>query len=405
MDFYYINHKSNINVASIWISGGSDKDSNNKKGINQILSSLLIRGCKDFDNFRLSNYVDSYGAELNCETFEDGILLNIKGIKLYFKEVFPILNLIIESPILSKKQFKICQQNTINQIQKSKENPFKKAFENWRKLVYKNHPYAHDCNGYLENINNINHHDILEEYNDFMRREKVLLSNYYHQNMHNIDSLVSDKAFDKRLLKNERSLNISSEKWKVHYQNTNQLIIILGNKTCSNKNRDFINLKLLESYLAFGMSSKLFRVFRENNGLTYDAGVFYPLRKFSAPFVIYLSSSLNNCLDTFKQLIKLWHQLTNDVLSEKELDLAKVKLKASISLSSQTTEEIINRKVQLMGLNMDPNTDEELVKKISKVKANEVLETAQNYLSDPFLSISGNKYFCDQIKKSWQNEF
>ena len=156
MDLYYLNYNSNIKVASVWISGGSNKDSKDKKGINQILSSLLLRGCEGYDNFKLSDYIDSYGADLNCETFEDGILINIKSINLYFKDVYPILKLIIEKPILSKDQFKICKINTNNYIKKSIENPFIKAFENWKKLVYKNHPYAYDTIGYTNNINNIN---------------------------------------------------------------------------------------------------------------------------------------------------------------------------------------------------------------------------------------------------------
>ena len=405
MDFYYIKHKSDINVASIWISGGSDKDIEHKKGTNQILSSLLIRGCEGYDNFKLSNFIDSFGADLNCETLEDGILINLKSIKLYFKDVFPILKLIIEKPTLSIDQFKVCKQKLVNYINKSKENPFNVAFENWRKLVYKKHPYAYDTNGYLNNINNINYADILEEYNNFQKRGKVLLSNHYYQKMQNIDLLVSNKSFDKCFTYEKNKIKQYKSKCKVHYQDTNQIIILIGNRTCSYKNSDFVNLKILESYLAFGMSSKLFRIFRERNGLTYDVGVFNPLRKTSAPFLIYLSSSTDNCLDSFKNLLKLWDQITNKLLSKDELDLAKIKLNASISASSQTTEEIINRKVQLIGLDIDPKMDEKFIKRIFKTDAKEILVTAQKYLLNPSLSVSGKKNYCNQIEKIWQGSF
>ena len=404
MDCYYIKHKSNINIASIWISGGSNKDKKYKKGINQILSSLLIRGCKDFDNFKLSNYIDHFGADLYCETFEDGILLNIKSIDLYFKKVYPILGLIIENPTLSKEQFKICKENIINHIKKSKESPFNIAFENWRKLVYKNHPYANDSNGYIRDINYINYSDILDEYNDFKNREKILLSNHYYQNMNNISSLVSQKLNDKSTTYKEKIYNKSDKKHKVNYQHINQVVILLGNKTCSCKNDDFVNLKILESYLSFGMSSKLFKVFREMNGLTYDVGVFNPLREFSAPFVIYLSSSTNNCLVTFNHLVNLWDNITSKLLTKDELDLAKIKLNTAISISSQTTEEIINRKVQLLGLNMDPEFDKKLMEIIAKKTSNEILETAKKYLLNPFLSISGKEKYCNQILKVWQDK-
>jgi len=402
MDFYYIKHKSNINVASVWISGGSDQDSTNKKGINQILISLLLRGCEGYDNFKLSDYFNSYGAEINCEIFEDGILINIKSIKLYFNDVYPIFKLIIEKPLLCKNQFKLCKQNTTNYIRKSKENPFNIVFENWRKLVYKNHPYAYDTNGYITDINNINYKDILEEYNNFKKRKKVLLSNHYNQNMKNLDSLVFNKSFDEDIANGNISRQ-SSKRYKVHYRDINQLIILIGSKTCSYKNNDFANLKILESYLSYGMSSKLFRIFRERNGLTYDAGVFNPLRKASAPFVIYLSSSPDNCLLAFNHLLKLWDQITNELLSQDELDLAKIKLNAAISFSNQTTEDLINRKVQLIGLNIDPKVDDKLISKISKIEAKEVLETAQKYLLNPSLSVSGKEIHCNQIKKIWQD--
>ena len=405
MNSYYLDYESNIKVASIWISGGSNKDSKDKRGINQILSSLIIRGCEGYDNFKLSDYIDSYGADLNCETFEDGILINIKSINLYFKDVYPLLKLIIEKPILSKDQFKICKINTNNYIKKSIENPFIKAFENWKKLVYKNHPYAYDTNGYIKNINNINYEDILDEYNNFKKRKKVLLSNFYYKNMQNIDSIIPNRSVNKNLNYEKDRRNLHNKQCKVHYQNTNQVIFLIGNKTCSSKHNDFINLKILESYLAYGMSSKLFRIFRESNGLTYDAGVFNPLRKNLSPFLIYLSSSTNNCVDTFHHLLNLWDQITTSLLSKDELDLAKIKFKAAISFSSQTTEEIINRKVQLLGLNMDPKLDEKFIEKISKIDSEEILETAKKYLLNPSLIISGKESYCNQLKRIWQNRF
>ena len=405
MNFYYFKYKSNINVASIWVSGGSDKDSKKKKGINQILSSLLVRGCKGYDNYKLSDYIHSYGADLNYETLEDGILIYIKSINSYFKNLYPIIRLIVEKPNLSKDQFNICRLNTINYINKAKENPFNKVFENWRKLVYKNHPYAYDSNGYLNDINNINYEDILDEYNNFNRRKKILLSNYYSENMENVDSFFSNKSFCKNLIYQKNSSNFYERGFKVHYKDINQVIFLLGNKTCSSNHNDFVNLKILESYLAFGMSSKLFRIFRERNGLTYDVGVFNPLRKTSAPFAIYLSSSSKNCLDTFRHLLNLWDEIITKPISKDELYLAKIKLNSAISLSSQTAEDIINRKVQLIGLNMDPKLDEKIIKRISKIDSKEILKTAQKYLQKPSLSICGKEIHCNQIEEIWNNRY
>ena len=81
---YFLNNKKrNFSTASIWIKGGSDMDSIGKKGINKILSSLLTRGCEGFNNFTLSEYLESYGAELNQEIFEDGISVSYTHLRAH----------------------------------------------------------------------------------------------------------------------------------------------------------------------------------------------------------------------------------------------------------------------------------------------------------------------------------
>ena len=67
---------------------------------------------------------------------------------------------------------------------------------------------------------------------------------------------------------------------------------MIGNQTCSRKNNEYFPLKVLESYLSYGMSAALFKLFREKNGITYDLGVFNPVRNGNAPFLIYLSVSI-----------------------------------------------------------------------------------------------------------------
>ena len=74
----------------------------NKKGINKILCSLLTRGCEGFDNLVLSEFIESHGAELNNEVFEDGISISIKSLNEHFSKLLHLLDLIISKPILSE---------------------------------------------------------------------------------------------------------------------------------------------------------------------------------------------------------------------------------------------------------------------------------------------------------------
>ena len=115
--YYLNNRKRSFSIASIWIKGGSDVDSVGKKGINKILCSLLTRGCEGFDNFVLSDYIESYGAELNQEIFEDGISISIKSLNEHFSKLLPLLDLIINKPNLSEIEFKKVKKSSINNLE------------------------------------------------------------------------------------------------------------------------------------------------------------------------------------------------------------------------------------------------------------------------------------------------
>ena len=109
-------------------------DSINKKGINKILCSLLTRGCEGFENLSLSEYVESYGAELNQEVFEDGILISIKSLNEHFSKLFPLLDLILNKPILSEKEFQKVKKSQLILLKKTKRTPSIFVSKNGKKL-------------------------------------------------------------------------------------------------------------------------------------------------------------------------------------------------------------------------------------------------------------------------------
>ena len=74
------------------------------------------------------------------------------------------------------------------------------------------------------------------------------------------------------------------------------------------------------------MRAALFKLFREKNGITYDLGVFYPVRNEKAPFLVYLSVSNKNALLAFELLSSLWKELLLKPLINSEIFLAKEKL-------------------------------------------------------------------------------
>ena len=401
---YFLNNKKrNFSTASIWIKGGSDMDSLGKKGINKILSSLLTRGCKGFNNFTLSEYIESYGAELNQEVFEDGISISIKCLNEHFNKLFPLLDLIIKKPTLSEIEFKKVKKSSIDHIKKDKENPFNICFEKWRKIVYSNHPYAFNTIGNAKDVSKITYEDVLLEFKNFKSRDKYLISNNIEINGLNINTLEKKPLEEKSIPKNNDL--ITKNRFNFNNNNSNQTIIMMGNQTCSRRSSEYLPLKVLESYLSYGMSAALFKLFREKNGISYDLGVYYPVRSGNAPFLIYLSVSNEQALFAFELLSALWKDLLLKPLSDAEIFLAKEKLKGSFLLGNQSLDEILQRKIQLISYGISSISEHDLNLKIEEISALDIFKLTNKYFSKPFLSISGNKNICLEISNRWKKNF
>ncbi len=401
---YFLNNKKrNFSTASIWIKGGSDLDSVGKKGINKILSSLLTRGCEGFNNFTLSEYIESYGAELNQEVFEDGISISIKSLNEHFSKLFPLLDLIINKPTLLEIEFQKVKKSIINNIKRDKENPFNICFEKWRRIVYSNHPYAFNTNGNANDVSKIIYEDVLLEFKNFKSRDKYLISNNLEINGLSVETLEKTPLAEKSSpINHELSPN---DRFDFNNNNTNQTIIMLGNQTCSRKSSEYLPLKVLESYLSYGMSAALFKIFREKNGITYDLGVYYPVRRGNAPFLVYLSVSNKKALFAFELLSNLWKDLLLNPLIDIEIFLAKEKLKGSFLLGNQSLDEILQRKIQLISYGISSISEHDLNSKIDEISSLDILKITNKYFSKPFLSISGNKDICLEISKRWKQNF
>jgi len=179
---------------------------------------------------------------------------------------------------------------------------------------------------------------------------------------------------------------------------------MMGDQTCSRRSIEHLPLKVLESYLSYGMSAALFKLFREKHGITYDLGVYYPVRSGNAPFLVYLSVSNKKALFAFELLSTLWKNLLFNHLTDTEIFLAKEKLKGSFLLGNQSLDEILQRKIQLVSYGISPISENDLNLKIEEISSLDIFKLTNKYFAKPFLSISGNKKICLEISNRWKRK-
>ena len=406
-------YSKNIMSAKLWIEDGSRNDPKDKKGIHQLLSSTMLRGCGPYNNKEIAEIVESCGANLNFDTYEDGLLISLKCVENDAYKLIPLIGWMITKPILQRDQFELEKDLTIKAIKRQKESTYQLAFDGWRKMVYGDGPYGHDPLGSIDDINKINKEHLLPIASSLIHRKKTLvISGKFPINIDEyIENRIEFKGISKNIINQNKTFkNIKKTEtlYKqrtnicTHSLNTKQVILLLGKATIRYDDKSDILLRLLSCYLGYGMSSLLFKVLREKYGVVYEAGVYHPIRENQTPFIMHASTSEEKGNMTIQLLKECWEEIINNEISPEELDLVKIKYRGQIAHSLQSISQRAEHKAHLLGIGLSKDHDKEILQRLESITSKEIKDAANRYLKNPLLSVCSNKEVIRKIVKDWK---
>ena len=405
-------NSKNIMVAKLWIEDGSRADPQDKKGIHQILSSTILRGCGPYNNNQIADIVESSGANLNCETYEDGLLISLKCIESDAYKMLPLIGWMITKPLLEIDQIELEKDLTIKAIKRQQESTYQLAFDGWRKMVYDDTPYGHDPLGLIEDIKKIERCQILPIAESLIYRNKNLVIS--GKIPINIEKYIKDSNAFKRvneILTNQSNTSqkknglevFNKQKGNLYTRSlkTQQVVFLLGKATVKYNNEADLLLRLLSCYLGYGMSSLLFKVLREEYGVVYEAGIYHPIREHEAPFIMHASTTEEKAILTLNLLKECWEKIIYNEISDEELDLLKTKYRGQIAHSLQSISQRSEHKAHLLGIGLKKDYDKDIRLRIKNVTSKEIRNAAKKYLKNPSLSVCSNKEVIKKISKEW----
>ena len=405
-------NSKNIMVAKLWIEDGSRADPKDKKGIHQILCSTILRGCGPYNNNQFADLVESSGAILNSDTYEDGLLISLKCIENDAYKLLPLIGWMITKPLLESNQIELEKDLTIKAIKRQRESIYQHAFDGWRKMIYADGPYGHDPLGSINHINKFDkdHLFLLAESLKYRSKNLVISGNFPV----GIESFVKESiAFNQGSKSCSNQIKVKKYKNDLEPKDTNknslftkeiktkQVILLLGKATIMYKNESDILLRLISCYLGYGMSSLLFKVLREQHGVVYEAGIYHPIRENKTPFIMHASTTEEKATLTLQLLSECWNKTLSNEISEEELDLLRIKYRGQMAHSLHSVSQRAEHKAHLLGIGLNKDHDKDILNRLENISNREIKDAANIYLRNPSLSICSNKKVIQEISKYW----
>jgi zinc protease len=184
----------------------------------------------------------------------------------------------------------------------------------------------------------------------------------------------------------------------VTMQETQQAIVMLGYLAVPVNRPEHIALRLLNTYLGNGLSSRLFVELREKRGLAYEVSAFYPTRLDMSQFVAYMGTAPENTGVAIAGLQEEVDRLCNVLLTDEEMQAAKNKLLGQYALGKQTNGQI----AQIFGLyetlDLGLEFDELFQQQVAEVTAEMAQDAARQCFTQPYVSLVGSAIAVEQLK-------
>ncbi len=386
------NPTADIVSGRFFIPAGSRWEAPKQAGLAQLLTSVLTKGTERLSALEIADRVESVGAGLGIDTTTDYIKLSLKTVKSDLVDIFQLAGEILRTPSFPAAQIELERKLILQAIKSQTEQPFNNAYRQLRTALYGEHAYARSSLGTADTMGQFTRQDLVDYHQTHIRPDRLIISLAGRITPAEAINLVTQVFGDWDVPEVELptlapARVTTTPQYQVEHQSTQQAIVMLGYLAPAVHDPDCIALKLIDSYLSNGMSSRLFVELREKRGLAYDVSSFYPTRLDTSHFAVYMGTAASNTKIAVSGLRAEVDRLCMEPLSVAELQTAKDKLLGQYALGKQTNGQLAQTYgwYELLGLGVD--FDSQFNAAIQQLTSNQLQTAADKYLSEPYISI------------------
>lgn len=388
------NPAADIISTRIFLRAGSQWEPREKAGLSNLLSAVLTKGTEQLSSIEIAEKIESVGAYLSADAASDYFLLSLKTVSSDWLQILQLAGQILRSPSFPEAEVELERQLIIQDIRSQKEQPFSVAFDQLRQAMYKNHPYGVSVLGTEDSVSQLSRSDLEEYYQTHFRPDNIVISIAGRvtpeEATEQVERIFGDWLPNKTPLPTKILPSVPFQPYQIKKpQETKQSVVMLGYLAPSVQDAEFAGLKLLNTYLGNGLSSRLFVELRQKRGLAYDVSSFYATRQSTSTFITYMGTAPENTNIAIDGLRAEVERLASSSLSEDELQVAKNKLLGQYALGKQTNSQLaqVYGLYEILGLGI--KFDDQFQQDINSVTPEMTQAAAKRYFLEPYVSLVG----------------
>lgn len=336
------NDLNDIVAISIYAKGGNFLEK--IPGTADLMSSVMLKGTQKYSSVELAQLMEENGIQISPQATADTFSIDVLTTKPQLAKTLDILNEIVNNASFDDYEIEKTKTAKLNSIKKSRDVPMNLALEEYRSLIYENSVYSNGPKIYEKTLPKIQRDDILDYYKTIFNPRNMVISvngnvskDDVVNQLGNIFSNSECSTFDY----NKYAASIPTIKGSPQsikqIKDLKAAWLILGWQTASVQNaKDSATLEVIDSILGSGMSSRLFKNLRDQEGLAYQLGSSYSPKILRGAFTMFIGTNPTTLNLSQKMLLAEINKLKTEFVGDKELQEAKDKIIGNYIISQET---------------------------------------------------------------------
>ncbi len=385
-------HTRSVSIG-FFIGVGSRYESDEQSGVSHFIEHMLFKGTEKRPVARdIAVAIEGIGGIFNAGTGTESSLYWIKVAQPHLDIAIDVLVDMLRHSKFDPAELDRERRVIIEEINLTLDTPAGLVHLLINDLIWPKHPLGRDVAGSKESLSALGREDLLAYLNRHYQPSNTVVSvagNVEHEAVvGKMVACLDDWATSDPPSYRPAEDNQTDVRLRIHRKETEQSHLCLSVPGIRRDHPDRFKLRMLNTVLGEGMSSRLFTEIREKRGLAYSIYSYFSAMHDTGAVGVYAGVDPGRIEDAIKAILGEWDRLRQESVPADELTKAKEFVKGRLLLQMEDSFSVAAWVGRQEVLSPEVLTVDEVVQAVEAVTAADIQRVAQNLFQGEKLNLA-----------------
>jgi zinc protease len=333
---------ADVVAMTLAVGLGSRDETPESSGATALLGRVLLKGTRRRSAVEIARAAEDAGGVIESSADQEYAEIQTRGLARHWPELLALLDEVVGEPALEAAEVEREREALLAQIRALDDQPFQVASRLLARALYGERGYGLPSSGTAASVTRLTRDDLRAHLETGFVPGRMVLA---------VSGAVEAGAVLAEAAGRfgARPVGVGGapepaprpgRPWKARDRETRptqQAQLLVGYLAPPIGEPDHVATKVLNAVLGSGMSSRLFRTLREDRGLAYAVGSYFPTRRGSSRIVLHIGTAPENLAVAESGLEEVIGGLRETPVASEELARAQTSLVSGLLLDLRTS--------------------------------------------------------------------